>query len=283
MGAIYSSDRGSRLRSLVYMGRKPFLHVQTFREGMKAAELITVANEQTIFIVEGEKDANALWDLGVPATCNAGGAGKWRDEFAQHLAGANVVVVPDNDDVGRDHAEKVARSLHGIAASVKIVDLPDLPEHGDASDWLAAGGTVEQLEQLANAAAVWAPKARKQRSKKDADLSDIDTDHDAERVYDVAELERIAGPLIECDNALNAFARELRKVVAGEEANAKLLLLVCTSRLLDKPMHAALKGTSAGGKSELKGQVLKFVPPEDVVAFTTLSERELPEIEAIRV
>ena len=236
--------------------------------------LEAVANDQMVFVAEGEKDVEAAWQLGVAATCNPGGAGKWRDEYAQHLKDTNVVILPDNDQPGRDHAQKVARSLHGVAASVKVLDLPDLPEHGDVSDWIEAGGTAEQLERLADEAEAWAPKARKR--KKD-DLGDI-PEANAEPVVtaeDIARWEASARHIIECDDVLDLFARELQKLIAGEESNAKVLYLVGTSRLLDKPMHAALKGTSASGKSELRRRVLAFFPVEDVVSFTTLSERAL--------
>jgi hypothetical protein len=66
------------------------------------------------------------------------------------------VILPDHDDVGRKHAEDVATSLDGIAASVKVLALADLPEKGDVSDRLDAGGTREQLEALAAEAPVWA-------------------------------------------------------------------------------------------------------------------------------
>jgi hypothetical protein len=56
-----------------------------------------------------------------------------------------VVVLPDNDAQGEEHARTVANSLLGIAASVKVVRLPNLPDKGDVSDWLSAGGTKEQL------------------------------------------------------------------------------------------------------------------------------------------
>ena len=85
---------------------------------------------------------------GITATCNAGGAGKWRDEFAEHLVGADVVILPDNDAPGREHADVVARSLTGKAARIRVVDLPGLPEKGDVSDWFAAGGTVEAFNEL---------------------------------------------------------------------------------------------------------------------------------------
>ena len=63
--------------------------------------------------------------------------------------------------------------------------------------------------------------------------------------------------------------------MAGEHRNAKLLYLVATSRLFDNCMHVAIKGPSSGGKSEIRRQVLEFFPPEDIVTFTTMSEKAL--------
>lgn len=123
--------------------------------------LKAVAHDQRIMIVEGEKDVDRLAALGIPATCNPGGAGKWRDCLSQHFRGADVVIVPDNDDAGRRHAEAVARSLAPVAGRVRILDAIDagLPPKGDVSDWLAAGGTVEALNALVDAAPDWRPDA----------------------------------------------------------------------------------------------------------------------------
>jgi hypothetical protein len=119
-------------------------------------ELIeAMANGHTILIPEGEKDCDSLARMGVPATCNAMGAEKWAAEHAAWLRGANCVVVPHNDDKGRRHAECVARSLQGIAASVRLLELPDLPPKGDVSDWIAAGGTREELDALVDDAPAW--------------------------------------------------------------------------------------------------------------------------------
>jgi hypothetical protein len=101
-----------------------------------------------VYVVEGEKDADRLSDLMLVATTNVGGAGKWRPEYSGFLRDRNVVILPDNDDPGRAHAEQVAKALAGVAASVKIVCLPDLPDKGDVSDWLKAGGTAEDLAAL---------------------------------------------------------------------------------------------------------------------------------------
>jgi putative DNA primase/helicase len=105
-----------------------------------------------VFVVEGEKDADRLAALGLIATCNPGGAGKWRPEYAETFRGAKVAVLRDNDTPGRGHAQSVAESVRGVAKDVRVVELPGLPEHGDVSDWLEAGGTVEQLERLILAA-----------------------------------------------------------------------------------------------------------------------------------
>lgn len=111
-------------------------------------QLLDTNVSETVFIVEGEKDADRLSSLGLVTTTNAGGAEKWRDEYNGYLRGRHVVILPDNDEAGYRHADKVAASLYGIAASVSVVRLPDLPEKGDVSDWLNAGGTVEQLKTI---------------------------------------------------------------------------------------------------------------------------------------
>jgi len=59
-----------------------------------------VTLKQTIFIAEGEKAVDTLANLGVPATCSPGGAEKWLNEYSEHLAGADVVILPDNDEPG---------------------------------------------------------------------------------------------------------------------------------------------------------------------------------------
>ena len=111
--------------------------------------------------MEGEKDADRLASLGFVATTNAGGAGKWRDEYSEYLRGRHVVIIPDNDEPGREHAAKVARSLQGIAASVRILELPNLPPKGDVSDWLDAGGVVDELLVLAESAPLFDAKGHR--------------------------------------------------------------------------------------------------------------------------
>ena len=121
-------------------------------------ELLAADPAATVWILEGEKDVDRLRSLGLVATCNPMGAEKWRDEFSPHLQGRAVVVLADNDEPGRRHAEQVARSVAPHAAGVKVLDmaeacrklgLRDLPEKGDVSDLLDLGGTAQDLGRLA--------------------------------------------------------------------------------------------------------------------------------------
>lgn len=121
-------------------------------------ELIKADPNSTIHICEGEQDVDRLLALGSEATCNAGGAGKWKDKHSTFVKDRHVAIVPDNDNAGREHAEKVAKSLQGVAASVRIVELPGLPDKGDVSDWIEGGGTKEQLERLVAETPIWEPK-----------------------------------------------------------------------------------------------------------------------------
>lgn len=107
-----------------------------------------IGRDQTVFVVEGEKDVNNLWKRNIPATTNRGGAGKWPDDINDFFRGADVVIVPDNDEAGRKHVAKVGPALSRVGAIVRVLYLPGLDEKGDVSDWLAAGGTAEEFYRL---------------------------------------------------------------------------------------------------------------------------------------
>ena len=109
----------------------------------------------TIWICEGEKDADRLIAEGLVATTNAAGAGNWTAAHAQCLVGATAVILEDNDEAGRKRTATVGSSLEGVAASTRVIRFPELPEHGDVSDWLNSGGTVERLCALADEAPEW--------------------------------------------------------------------------------------------------------------------------------
>ena len=154
--AAYNYDEGGRLLFQVCR-----LYPKTFRqrradgvggwiwktEGTRMVpyhlpELVAAASRANgvpwrVYVVEGEKDADRLrsqW--GLTATCNPGGAGKWRGDYNKHFSGADVIVISDNDDTGRAHTQTVAANLRRTAASVRVLELPDLPLKGDISDWL---------------------------------------------------------------------------------------------------------------------------------------------------
>ena len=103
---------------------------------------------ETVFIPEGPKDVNRLWDVKLPATTNCAGAGKWREEYTAQLLAAgckNVIILPDNDPPGDTHGRQVARSCHDAGLIVKLIPLPGLPPKGDVSDFLDQHSTAELL------------------------------------------------------------------------------------------------------------------------------------------
>jgi len=115
----------------------------------------------TVFLTEGEKDADRLSDLGCTATTVA--SGKWTDECIKALAGRDVWILEDNDDAGRKRAHEAAAALHGVASTIRVVRLPDLPEKGDVSDWLDLGPSndANKLTDICYAAPLWTPETAK--------------------------------------------------------------------------------------------------------------------------
>ncbi|HXN88835.1 MAG TPA: AAA family ATPase [Methylocella sp.] len=137
-------------------------------------ELIEAAgNGNLIVIAEGERKVDLLRSWNIPATCNSGGVQKWRAQHSAYLSGADVVILPDNDQAGRLHLDAVAVSLSEVGARVRVLDLPGLLPKGDVVGWANAGGTVEQLHAMierdarpCEAATAWAPGEASNRQDK---------------------------------------------------------------------------------------------------------------------
>jgi hypothetical protein len=109
-------------------------------------------------IHEGERKVNRAFELGFPATCVPDGSGSWDSKSAPTFAGKHIHLFPDNDDTGRVCAQRIAADILQCAKSVKVICLPGLKEKGDIVDWLASGGTREQLEEIIAETPEWKPE-----------------------------------------------------------------------------------------------------------------------------
>lgn len=134
------------------------------------AVLEAVALGKPVYVVEGEKDADALIEAGIVATTSPMGAGKWRPQYTKALSNAAVVVLPDNDEPGKAHAATVAAELTAAGSIVKVVNLPGIPPKGDVSDWFDVGGDSADLKVLCDRAKVWAPAGPRRVRWKLSDL-----------------------------------------------------------------------------------------------------------------
>jgi Protein of unknown function (DUF3987) len=121
-------------------------------------------NADQLLWPEGEKDTDTLDKVGLPAF-TFGGVGDGLADDVKSVIGdrgllsnRHVVILADNDEAGRIHADKKARFAHSVGvASIKIVHFPELPEKGDVSDYFAAGGTAGALAALIRDAEQWSP------------------------------------------------------------------------------------------------------------------------------
>ena len=199
--------------------------------------LIAAPAEETIFVVEGEKDVDRLVKLGLAATCNAGGAdngtgSKWLPEFAQHFRGRRVAILPDKDGPGRKHAQHVAGGMQGIAAEIKVVELPGAGK--DVSDWIEAGGTVEELLRIIEAA----PTTRSSTSSTTTIVEDVDAQ----------ELPGpIEWPVLGQDAYQGIAGRIVRMIEPETEADPVAILaqlLVMAGNIIGRQAHYIVEGNS---------------------------------------
>jgi len=142
----YTDPNGNLLFQVVRYAPKEFRQRRPDREGgwiwnMEGINRVPyhlpeVLTAETVVITEGEKDADNIRScgFGFTATCNVRGAGKWLDAYSEFVSGKNIVVIPDNDDPGRKHAEAIIKSLDEKVNWLKLVQVP--APYKDASDWL---------------------------------------------------------------------------------------------------------------------------------------------------
>ena len=105
-----------------------------------------------IYLAEGEKAVDALTSLGVVATTAHSGSGHWPEAITEYFAGANVVILPDNDAPGWGYARKAAEAILPIAKALKVVDLGLQGQGDDAYEFIEAGGGRAELAALVKAA-----------------------------------------------------------------------------------------------------------------------------------
>jgi putative DNA primase/helicase len=216
--------------------------------------------DSTVFICEGEKDVDNVADLGLVATCNHGGAGKWRPEISRWFGGRDVVLLPHNDEPGQNHMRDAAKKLKPFASRVRILELPGLKHKGDISDWIEAGGTREQLEALAEDAPVFRLEAKQAPAPERRSI-------------------RITAGFLHknADEGLAAMAT----AGVGFYQRDKKLVRVCLIKAKNcdgedilvpgvVPVSSAIIRRSLGQsarweKSNAKGEVIQIDPPRDVV------------------
>lgn len=153
-----ADGNGRWMNNLKGIDHKPLYRWPEILAAMKQGEMIAIA--------EGEKDCDNLWRIGIPSSCNFDGAAditknaktkpKWKREYSEQLAGADLVVFNDNDMQGYAHADAVCRMSVGLAKRVRRLDLAPhwlgMPKGADVSDWLTQGHTREELDALIAAA-----------------------------------------------------------------------------------------------------------------------------------
>jgi hypothetical protein len=136
----------------------------------KLPELLKSDIEQWVLIPEGEKKVNKLYEIGFTATCNAMGAGKWRENFNPYFKNRKVCILPDNDLPGKKHGENIAENLYPIVKEIRVLNLPGLSEKGDIINWVEAeyqkGLDIQKIKDklinLVNEAEVWTPNKEKE-------------------------------------------------------------------------------------------------------------------------
>lgn len=212
---VYTDEFGNPLYRQVryYKGTEKNFYSERFEEGQwingikdvkrvlyRLPQVIEgIKNAEKIYIVEGEKDVETLIEKGKVATGIAGGAKqKWQPSFTETLKGSDIIILPDNDNPGKEFATKVAESLAGNANTVMVLDLtkkwPDLKEHGDITDVFEMVNNdeevlkkLEELEQETGLYVKTEKKEKKPNQQKQFEVEELDLSLKVPKGYEVSK------------------------------------------------------------------------------------------------
>jgi hypothetical protein len=228
-------------------GSKPFLY------GLDRAD--RYREDGWIVLVEGESDAQTAWYHDIPAL-GIPGASNWRDDRdAQHLDGFEEIYIMIEPDSGGDAVRKWLE-VSPIRDRVLLID-PG--EYKDLSGIHLADDDFDQAwTTMVATAKPWTSIAKEQAEAVSAEAW--------EACRTLATQPDIT--------SLAADHLELRGVV-GERRVSRLLYLIVTSRLLDRPINASIKGPSSSGKSYNLEQVLRLFPDSTYYSLSGMSEKAL--------
>jgi hypothetical protein len=208
-----------------------------------------------VVLVEGESDCHTLWHHEVPAL-GVPGANNWRNDWSGLLDGIEkIYAIVEPDGGGEALWERLAASeLKDRLYRVRLEGVKDASElHLKDPQMFAA-----RFEEALRGAVAW------------LDIAESEAQERTRQAW--ARCENLAHER----DILGRFAEELTRCgVAGESRMAKILYLAVTSRLLEKPVSVAVKGTSSSGKSYLVERVLGYFPESAYYALTAMSERAL--------
>lgn len=154
-GIWYRFENGNYIKNLNGL-RMPLYNLPVLTD--KEGAYIAGGENSTVYIAEGEKDAQTLFDMGYAGTTSPNGAGsKWKTEYNKYVTGRDVVILADNDKAGQAHAEHTADALLTVAKSVKLIPAsaiyPNIQNKGDISDIAAKFGIATAREMLDKAVA----------------------------------------------------------------------------------------------------------------------------------
>lgn len=206
-----------------------------------------------IYLAEGEKAVDALMSLGVVATTAHSGAGHWPEAITEYFAGANVVILPDNDLSGWSYARKAAEAILPIAKAVKVVDLGLQEQKADAYEFIEAGGGRAELAALVKAA----PK-----------INSVDDVTIPERLQAIQPNAPIDVPQPQVEDIAKEFAPDPPKQ-ADKPKPAKTIKIESWDEIQDEPVEWLIEGVIPKGSF-----TALYGPPGSFKSFIALDIAE---------
>lgn len=195
-----------------------------------------------VWITEGEKDANNIAALGLCATCNVGGAGKWLDSYTESLGGKDVVLCGDTDEAGKAHIDLVQKSISGKVNTTRKIKLPD--GNKDVSEFLSKFSNATEAKEAL-----------------------VKLFQDAQVLYRGVEL-----PVYSMYEAQAAYIRHLQNLESSTFTFSRWLpSLACVRGLVPGELCCILAATSVGKTALLQNIAHRARP-----LYTLMFELELP-------